>query len=175
MKRVVRRRLDKGESVRNRVRDGWVESLSAKRILRRMELGGKAARQIGKKCVKKPNERTKWVYEGHSQDAAAVKAEKKQERQANGLAGRYVRGLRVFIQDKETTKFVDRDVNGAVNIGILWIGDNVQGRSRPSVFVRPNKMQTETLATIRVVTPPSKQRVRVEKDRTAVALTEWFP
>ena len=141
-----------------------------------------------KKFVKQPKQQTRWKYEGcgkaasgaewrqhTSLDSDTVKQAKKKERQELGLACKYVRGLRVFAKDPETTKFVDRDVNGAVNIGILWIGDNVQGRSRPSVFVRPNKMQTETLATIRVVTPPSKQRVRVEKDRTAVALTEWFP
>jgi len=68
-----------------------------------------------------------------------VKAEKKAERQANGMACRYVRGLRVFIKDQETTKFVDRDVNGSVNIGLLWISDNIQGLSRPQVFVRPEK------------------------------------
>ncbi len=107
VKSVVRRRLDKGESVRNMVRDGWVEGLSAKRILRRVEHEGKSAKRIGKKCVKQPEERTTWKYEGTSADSASAKAAKKAERQADGLACRYVRGLRVFIQDQGTTKFVD--------------------------------------------------------------------
>ena len=139
VKSVVRHRLGKDETVSNRVRDGWVEGLTAKRILCRIEHKNKPAKQIGKKCVKQPKERTKWEYEGTSADSASVKAARKEERQANGMACRYVRGLRVFIQDQVTTKFVDRDVNGSVNIGLLWISDNIQGRSRPQVFVRPQK------------------------------------
>ena len=165
VKSVVRRRLSKDETVRNRVRDGWVEGLTAKRILRRIEHKDKLAKQIGKKCVKQPKERTTWKYEGTSGDSASMKAEKKAERQANGMACRYVRGLRVFIQDQGTTKFVDRDVNGSVNIGLLWISDNIQGRSRPQVFVRPEKEKTKN-GQVYKVAPRSKQRVRVEKDRT---------
>jgi hypothetical protein len=142
-KSVVRRRLSNDETVRNRVRDGWVEGLTAKRILRRIEHKDKLAKQIGEKCVKQPKERTTWKYEGTSGDSASVKAEKKAERHANGMACRYVRGLRVFIQDQGTTKFVDRDVNGSVNIGLLWISDNIQGRSRPQVFVRSEKEKTK--------------------------------
>ncbi len=37
------------------------------------------------------------------------------------------------------THSYDRDVNGSVNIGLLWISDNIKGRSRPKVFVRPEK------------------------------------
>ena len=36
-------------------------------------------------------------------------------------------------------KFVDRDVNGSINIGLLWLYDNVVGRFRPVVFVRPKQ------------------------------------
>jgi len=133
----VRRRLAKGESVRNKVRDGWVESLSAKRCLRRVEYEGKAPTPIGEKFVKQPKQQTLWKYEGTSLDSDKVKAEKKKERQELGLVCKYVRGLRVFAKDPETTKFVDRDVNGSINIGILWLGDNIHGRQRPSVFVRP--------------------------------------
>ena len=156
VKRVVRRRLDEGESVRNRVRDGWVEGLSAKRILRRVELDGKSVRQIGVKCVKQPNERTAWEYEGTSGDSAKVKAEMKAERLAAGSACRYVRGLRVFIQDQGTTKFVDRDVNGSVNIGLLWISDNIQGRSRPQVFVRQKESVAKNTAEITRMSLPAQ-------------------
>ena len=45
--------------------------------------------------------------------------------------------LRSLGDDK--TKFVDRDVNGSINIGLLWLYDNVVGRFRPVVFVRPTK------------------------------------
>ena len=105
-----------------------------------------------KKFVKQPKQQTLWKYEGcgkaasgaewrqhTSLDSDTVKQAKKKERQELGLACKYVRGLRVFAKDPETTKFVDRDVNGSINIGILWLGDNIQGRQRPTVFVRPKK------------------------------------
>ena len=140
---TVRRRLAAGTSVRNKVRDGWVESLSAKRCLRRVEYNGKVSTPIGKKkFVKQPKQQTLWKYEGTSLDSDKVKAEKKKERQALGLVCKYVRGLRVYAKDTTTTKFVDRDVNGSINIGILWLSDNIQGRRRPVVFVRPKKKST---------------------------------
>jgi len=161
----VRRRLASGESVRNKVRGGWIESLSAKRScglrprplcghLRRVEYKGKASTPIGKKGVKLPRQQTLWEYEGTSLDSDKVKAAKKKERgrlsaaaaegrnQELGLVCKYVRGLRVYAKDTTTTKFVDRDVNGSINIGILWISDNVQGRRRPIAFVRPKKKST---------------------------------
>ena len=101
---------------------------------------GKAPTPIGKKkFVKQPKQQTLWKYEGTSLDSDKVKAEKKKERQALGLVCKYVRGLRVYAKDTTTTKFVDRDVNGSINIGILWLSDNIEGRHRHVVFVRPKK------------------------------------
>ena len=97
-----------------------------------------------------------WEYEGTSDDSAKVKAERKAERLAAGSACRYVRGLRVFIQDQGTTKFVDRDVNGSVNIGLLWISDNIQGRSRPKVFVRPKESVAKKTAEITRMSLPAQ-------------------
>jgi hypothetical protein len=134
---TTRRRLANGESVSNRVRGGWVESLSAKRSIRRLECDGKPSTQIGTRGVKLPRQKTRWKYEGSSLDSDKVKAEKKKERQELGLACKYVRGLRVLAKDGVTTKFIDRDVCGSINIGILWMCDNVEGLQRPSVFVRP--------------------------------------
>ena len=105
-----------------------------------MEYNGKVSTPIGKKkFVKQPKQQTLWKYEGTSLDSDTVKQAKKKECQELGLACKYVRGLRVFAKDPETTKFVDRDVNGSINIGILWLGDNIHGRQRPTVFVRPKK------------------------------------
>jgi len=132
---VKYRCLKRYETAGNRVRGGWVATLSAKHAIRRIEKG-KILRLMDEQGSKKPKVKTRWKYEGHSQDSAQVKADKKQERQEGGFTCRYVRGLRVFIQDQATTKFVDRDVNGSINIGMLWMSDNIEGRSRPEVFVR---------------------------------------
>jgi len=67
-----------------------------------------------------------------------VKATKRAERELAGFICRYIRGLRAY-QGDDKTKFVDRDVNGSINIGLLWLYDNVVGRFRPVVFVRPTK------------------------------------
>ena len=84
-----RRRLDAGRlfaaqnpiqgqpSLRYLVRGGWVESLSAKRTLRRVEYSGKAVRQLGAKCIKRPKTTVKWEYDGHSGETDSVKQEKK--------------------------------------------------------------------------------------------------
>ena len=143
-----RRRLDAGRlfaaqnpiqgqpSLRYLVRGGWVESLSAKRTLRRVEYSGKAVRQLGTKCVKRPKTTVKWEYDGHSGETDSVKQEKKAARLASGREVKYVRGLQV-LQDGATMKFIDRDLCGSENIGLLWLCDNVEGRSRPDAFVRP--------------------------------------
>ena len=77
-----------------------------------------------------------------------MKAAKKVERHEKGLVCKYVRGLRVFAKDQDTTKFVDRDVNGSINIGLLWLSDNVSGRERPEVFKRrsPKKSAASQVA-----------------------------
>ena len=78
------------------VRGGWVESLSAKRTLRRVEYSGKAVRQLGTKCVKRPKTTVKWEYDGHSGETDSVKQEKKAARLASGREVKYVRGLQVL-------------------------------------------------------------------------------
>ena len=128
------------QCLRSKVRSGWVETLSARRTLRRAVKDGKSVKSIGESGLKKrPRPQTKWEYEGNSSDSDSVKAAKKVERQEKGLVCKYVRGLRVFAKDQDTTKFVDRDVNGSINIGLLWLSDNVSGRERPEVFKRPKK------------------------------------
>ena len=127
-----------------------MESLSARRLLRRAEYLGKEVRQIGDKCVKRPKTSIRWEYDGHSGEADTVKKKKKEcdgrrpscrfaaTRVASKQEVKYVRGLQVF-QDGANMKFVDRDLCGSVNIGLLWLCDNIEGRSRPAVFVRPKK------------------------------------
>ena len=144
---IVRRRMptpkgvgdDVASRLRTQVRGGWVESLSARRTLKRAEQKGKRVAPIGTTGLKRPKPRVKWTYEGNSSDSDSEKDAKKKERHEQGLSCKYVRGLRVFAKDQETTKFVDRDVNGSINIGLLWLSDNVSGRSRPEVFVRPKR------------------------------------
>ena len=133
---IKERRLKRNETVSNMVRGGWVVTLSARRSISRIKEKWESLKLMDEHGLKKPKKKTKWKYEGHSQDSAQLKADKKQERQEGGFTCRYVRGLRVFIQDQATTKFVDRDVNGSVNIGMLWISDNIKGHSRPKMFVR---------------------------------------
>ena len=50
--------------------------------------------------------------------------------------------------DRGVTKLVDRDVNGSINIGLLWLSDNVSGRERPEVFKRrsPKKSAASQVA-----------------------------
>ena len=138
---ITRRRMKKNATNCNKVRDGWVVTLSAKRSIRRLE-EEKEILQMGLKGVKRPKERIKWEYEGTSLDSDEVKAAMKKERQALGLLCKYVRGLRVLIIDLETTKFFDRDACGSQNIGLLWLCDNVTGRFRPVAFIRPSKKTT---------------------------------
>ena len=142
-----------------------MESLSARRTLRRVLRGGKSVTPVGK-GRKKPQTRTEWTYEGISSDSDSVKAAMKNERQERGLTCRYVRGLRVYAKDEETTKFVDRDVNGSINIGLLWLCDNLEGRSRPSVFERPKKNEVALKRHVASL-PAQNSGSRVEKDHTA--------
>ena len=167
---IVRKRIPTpmGKSVRammqclrSKVRGGWVESLSARRTLRRAEYKGKRVTPIGKSGLKRPKSQIKWEYEGNSSDSDSEKAARKLERQAEGLVCKYVRGLRVYTKDQETTKFVDRDVNGSINIGLIWLGDNVKGHKRPDAFVRPNSSNRH------FTSPLSNSGLRVEKDHTA--------
>jgi hypothetical protein len=142
-----------GTNVCSQLRDGFVQSLDAKRTLYRSTRGKRTTR-IGKTEYKKYDEVVKWIYEGHSNETKEVKQDKKSKRDGNKETKcTYIRGLRVF-QDGNITKFVDRDVNGSVNIGIIWIGDHIKGQTRPNAFIRVQ------------LTPRSKQRVRAEKGHT---------
>lgn len=130
----VQRRVRRSERVEAQVRDGFVTGLKAKRMLRRVR-ADKVLTRIGEKEGKRSKECTKWTYEGHSGEDAAVKARMREVRETAGLSCRYVRGLRVY-KDQNNTKFVDRDVNGSINIGWIWIWDHVRGRVRPQMFIR---------------------------------------
>ena len=144
------RRVKRHDRVQSQVRHGFVLGLSAKRVLRRA-CGGtssklrKEPRAIGMRkdgggavTAKRSEVCIIWTYDGHSGEMAEVKATKKAERELAGFICRYIRGLRAY-QGDDKTKFVDRDVNGSINIGLLWLYDNVVGRFRPVVFVRPKQ------------------------------------
>ena len=120
--------------------------LDAKRMVRRGEYSEKQMQSIGK-LNKRPQKRTKWTYDGHSGETADVKAAKKKAREDADYRCKYVRGLRVYIQDCTTTKFIDRDVCGSLNIGIIWLSDHVVLLVRPAAFVRPKKARAK-LATV---------------------------
>jgi hypothetical protein len=126
------------KSFRAKVRGGFVLGLDAKRMVRRGEYSEKQMRSIGR-LNKRPEKRTKWTYDGHSGETADVKAAKKKEREDADYRCKYVRGLRVYIKDCTTTKFIDRDACGSLNIGIIWLSDNVVLLVRPAAFVRPKK------------------------------------
>ena len=55
--------------------------------------------------------------------------------------------------------------NGSINIGFVWVGDNVQGFSRPPAFVRMTKQKRAAALGI-IIAPCSKQQVRDEKVHT---------
>ena len=144
--RTVVRHKRRPESFRGKVRCGFVLGLDAKRMLRRGEYYEKEMRSLGTRN-KKPEKRTKWTYDGNSGETADVKAAKKKTREEAGDRCKYVRGLRVYIQDCKTTKFIDRDACGSLNIGIIWLSDNVATMVRPAAFVRPQKGKAK-LATV---------------------------
>lgn len=123
--------------VKTAVRSGWAIGLNARRLIRRQSRprlwrSSTPDRRITKMA------RTAWRYDGHDGESKAAKAVKAEARKAAGKTVRYVRGLRV-LEDDNNTKFYDRDVNAAVNIGIIWLGDNVEGWRRPVAFERPKK------------------------------------
>lgn len=134
---VIRRR-SRPAGIRAAVRGGFVLGLKAKRMVRRAEHGEKAMRWIGQRD-KRPQKLTRWTYDGHSGETADIKTAKKRTRAAAGRTCKYARGLRVYIKDNIITKFVDRDKCGSQNIGIIWLSDNVVGRSRPAAFVRRDR------------------------------------
>ena len=128
-----------------------------------------------KKFVKQPKQQTRWKYEGcgkaasgaewrqhTSLDSDTVKQAKKKERQELGLACKYVRGLRVFAKDPETTKFVDRDVNGSIND----VGSATTSRGGNALQCSSGQRSQSCPFEHIIVAPRSKQRVRVEKDHT---------
>ena len=132
-KKVVRD-IKRPESIRGQTRKGFVLGLDAKRIIRR-DSEGKTMTSIGTKG-KRSKDLVAWTYDGTSDETVKVKETKKTEREKGGYNFcMYARGLRVY-KDTETTKFVDRDVNGSINIGRLWLWDNVTGLKRPPAFVR---------------------------------------
>jgi hypothetical protein len=135
-KRVVRiiKRPYSG-AIREQTRKGFVLGLDAKRIVRRAEYYDKTMTGLGVKG-KHSKELVVWTYDGTSDETVHMKKTKKIERMKRGYNFcMYARGLRVY-KDKETTKFVDRDVNGSINIGRLWLWDHVTGLKRPPAFVR---------------------------------------
>ena len=162
--KVIRRVLrPSSDRFSRRVRQGFILGLDAKRLLSRSQKKGvPAMRELGGEGRSKRDKvLTRWTYDGHSGQSAEEKKAAKAVREAAGLACRYVRGLRVYIKDKNIVKFVDRDVNGSSNIGTVWLGDRVAGWTRPPPFVRPVKAGNGELTS--PLTPLSKQRVRAEK------------
>jgi hypothetical protein len=147
------------EKFSKRVRQGFVMGLDAKRLLKRSQkMGVSKMTELGKDGHgKRDKVVTKWTYDGHSGQSTEEKKVAKATREAAGLACRYVRGLRVYIQGLNIAKFVDRDVNGSSNIGIVWLGDRVAGLTRPPPFVRPVKAGKGGLTSH--LTPPSNQGV----------------
>jgi hypothetical protein len=126
--------IKRPESIRGQTRKGFILGLDAKRIIRR-DSKGKTMTSIGVKG-KRSKDLVVWMYDGTSDETVSVKETKKTEREKGGYNFcMYARGLRVY-KDKETTKFFDRDVNGSINIGRLWLWDHVTGLKRPPAFVR---------------------------------------
>ena len=123
---------------------------------------------------KRPEKRTKWTYDGHSGETADVKAAKKKTREDADYRCKYVRGLRVYIQDCTTTKFIDRDACGSLNIGIIWLSDHVAMQVRPAAFVRPKKGKAK-LATVSGTSASGPTLLpaqnSIEKDHTAASMT----
>ena len=158
------RRVKRPSTVKAQVRKGFVKSLDAKKTIKRTIKRAKKGiikelAPIGNPSKgKRSKDVVRWTYDGHSGESVEEKTRKKTARMEKGLSCRYARGLRVYIKDKETTKFVDRDVNGSLNIGTIWIGDNVNPKGRPSQFVRPKKKKSHE--PIKVFAPRSKHRVR---------------
>jgi hypothetical protein len=108
----------------------------------------------------KTDSRVRWSYDGHSGEDDAIKATKKADRLQKGLQAKYVRGLLVC-QDGAKTKFVDRDVNGSVNIAVIWLCDNTC-RARPVAFDREAQEAKRAAANRSVVTPCNPKRVKLQ-------------
>lgn len=122
--KTIRKR---GKTLNQKVRNGYIIGLDYKRQSTRKNQTELTYNKLDKK--------TKWLYDGHSLESESYKLQRRDYRKEHGLKARYVRGLRVF-QDLNTTKFVDRDINASINIGLIWIGDNVVGYGRPTAFCR---------------------------------------
>ena len=174
---VVRRvRRPEAAKYASRVRRGFVLGLDAQRLLSRGERKGVAAMTpLGREaCGKRGKAVMKWTFDGHSGQTDDEKKAATAARTAAGCACRYVRGLRVYFKDGCVMKFVDRDVCGSINIGIVWLGDRVADRTRPQPFVRPVK-GAEGGAEQTTFNPSSKQGVMAEKDRTSESGASWSP
>lgn len=126
---IVKRRLAPAR-LESQVRRDLVIGLRRKRQMRR----GGVRWPIGTNVI---HDRVrKWELDGDVGEDDDIKKKKKEARRLAGFTdSKYVRGLRVC-QDEQSTKFLDRDVSGAINIGLLFIFDNVEGRQRPDAFRR---------------------------------------
>jgi hypothetical protein len=179
---VVRRR---GEKFEQRLRKGHVVGMRAQRQLRKQKTyaGGRAipgAKFYARECAvvrgsgastttshARPVERKhpkvdklrRWKVDGHSGESDEVKKQKKKEREERGMIARYVRGCRACQGDNYTV-FIDRDVNGSVNIGVIWLADNVEGLQRHEAFDRRAQMaKKKKLAARGATTTPLTNRV----------------
>ncbi len=134
-KREVARRSE--DRFQSRLRNGLVLGLNRRRALRRHAKG------CWHKLLSRVTDvRITWEVDGHAGEPDDIKKEKKKRRLAEGVAlVKYVRGLRVC-QDENKLKFLDRDVNAAHNIGLLFLFDTVEGMQRPPEFVRPTKQNS---------------------------------
>jgi len=126
-KTETKRVRKRGKTLNQKIRNGYIIGLDYKRQSSRKNQTELEYDKYQKKTI--------WSYDGHSVESDSYKHQRREYRKENGLKARYIRGLRVF-QDLNTTKFVDRDINASINIGLIWIGDNVAGHERPIAFSR---------------------------------------
>ena len=123
------------ETFENKIRKTIMIGLNAKRLLRRYNQDKtKNFRERNSDSLSK--EKTSWIYDGHSGESPEDKAAAKTKRFEKSMKAKYVRGLRVC-QNEGITKILDRDINGSINIGKIWISDNVAFHTRPEIFIRP--------------------------------------
>ena len=132
-KTVERKRSVRFEA---RLRAGYVVGLRAKRSLVRTDY--KRLREM-----KKVKFRTKieWTLDGHSGESKEVKALKKAERARLNRKCKYARGLRIC-PDVVYKIIVDRDYNGCIGIGVIWISNNVEGFELPEPYKRKSGSST---------------------------------
>jgi hypothetical protein len=126
LEKTVERKLpDRFEA---RLRAGYVVGLHAKRSMARKD--SKRLREM-----KKVKFRTKieWTLDGDSGESTEVKALKKAERTKLNRKCKYTRGLRIC-PDVVNKIIVDRDYNGCIGIGVIWVSNNVEGFELPEPY-----------------------------------------